>query len=113
MAIEGLRSDGEVQPSGSYAEDSEVLTEDEDFENIFDAPYITVNRISGRYQAEVILSGNDILDQDRIQTALDVGAVHGVRAYANVQGTYGNVLIHFTEKSGVEERMIRAGHLDY
>ncbi len=70
---------------------------DEDFECVFDVPYITVNRIEGRYLAEVVLSDDETTSLDRIETALAVGREHGVHAYARIHGDYGTVLIHFTD----------------
>lgn len=79
---------------------------EEDFENIYDVPFVTVNRIDGRYVAEVILSGNEGVDQVRIQAALDVGFAYGVHAYARIHSdiTYyeddtKSILIHFTPDS--------------
>jgi hypothetical protein len=77
-------------------EDRHILTVADDFESIYDVPFVTVNRVSGEYQAEVILSGDEETDHDRVLTALAVGTEHGVRAYARVFGTYGNVKILFS-----------------
>lgn len=92
------------QPDGDRHEslsaisgDSAVLTVVDEFENIYDVPFITVNRIGfGCYVAEVVLSGDDETDLDRIQTALDVATVQGVHAYARVHGEFDTTLIYFT-----------------
>jgi hypothetical protein len=83
----------------AVGEDASILTVDveEDFRSIYDVPYVTVNKIDGQFVAEVIFSGNPEVDLDRVSTALRVGLEHGVRAYARVFGTYGNVLIYFTD----------------
>jgi hypothetical protein len=87
----------------SEATASAVLTvEDEDFKNIFDAPFITVNRIEGQYIAEVMLSGTVEVDLDRIATALGVGRSEGVRFLSGKLGVFGNnVTIFFTSPSEV------------
>lgn len=73
----------------------------EDFENVYDVPFITVNRIDGLYEAEVIFSGDEAVDQARLQTALDVGASYGVYVHAVRPSDYPDddvesVTIHFT-----------------
>lgn len=68
----------------------------EDFENVLDVPFVTVNRINGRYFAEVIASEDDTVTKARIQQALDVGHTKGVHAFAGKHGTYNNILIYFT-----------------
>jgi alkanesulfonate monooxygenase SsuD/methylene tetrahydromethanopterin reductase-like flavin-dependent oxidoreductase (luciferase family) len=82
----------------AQTEDTAVLTLVEDeFESIFDVPFITVNKVDGQFQAEVILSGDPETDLERIQEALDVGTVYGVHAYARVHSEFGHgVLIYFT-----------------
>lgn len=90
-------SDGLI-PSVGTIEDTDILTAvEEEFECLYDVPYVTVNKIDGEIQAEVIFSGNEVVDLDRIRTALSVGAEHGYRAYARVFGTYHNVLILFSD----------------
>lgn len=78
-------------------EDTAVLTVEDDFESIYDVPFVTVNRVNGKILAEVILSDDRETDLERIQTALDIGILHRVHAYARVHGEYGNILIHFTD----------------
>lgn len=88
-------SDSVVIPFAN--EGSAILTVEEDFESLYDVPFVTVNRIEGQIEAEVIFSGVHDTDMDRIMTALQVGQEHGQRAYARVFGIYGNVLIHFSD----------------
>jgi hypothetical protein len=45
-----------------------------------------VNRIGDEIHAEVILSGVDEIDHDRLSTAQSVAAEHGFRAYARFFG---------------------------
>jgi hypothetical protein len=67
------------------------------FQTILDIPFVTVNRIDGEYLAEVMLSGTDEVDRERIETALNVGRANGVTAYARQHGRFGNsVMIYFT-----------------
>ena len=89
-------SDGLV-PFTGYAEDTDILTIEDDFESVYDVPFVTVNKIDGQYEAEVIFSGTEVIDRDRVETALKVGAEHGVRAFARIFGTYGNVRILFSD----------------
>lgn len=79
------------------SEDTGVLTiVEDDFVSVYDVPFITMNKVGGQYQAEVIMSLDDSTSEARIQEALDVGHVHGVHAYARILGEYNNVLIFFT-----------------
>jgi hypothetical protein len=68
---------------------------EEDFESVHDVRFITVNRIGAQYEAEVILSGDSVVDEARIQEALDVASSRGVHAYARKHGL-DSVLIFFT-----------------
>lgn len=92
----GLPDGDRTMSPVATSEDDAVLTVEDDFATVYDAPFITVNRIEGQYQAEVITSGDRETDLERIQTALDVGTVHGVHPYARVHGEYGNILIFFS-----------------
>jgi hypothetical protein len=75
--------------------------EDEDtFLPIYDAPFITLNRVDGEHIAEVIMCGNPCTDLDRIQSCLDVGKQLGLTPYARVHGEYSNVLIYFHQQAG-------------
>jgi hypothetical protein len=69
--------------------------DEEDFANLLDVPYVTVNRIGTQYEGEVIMSGDPIIDEARIEQALDVGRAHGVHAYARKHGG-DSVLLFFT-----------------
>lgn len=86
-------SDG-IQPLG--LEDTLTVVDDFDFdfESVYDVPFVTVNRIGGELQAEVLLSGMKETDSDRIATALSVGAERGYHAYARVFGDFDNVIIY-------------------
>ena len=86
-------------PSGSIQPLSEdlILTVVDDFESIYDVPFVTVNRVDGEIQAEVLLSGNTVIDNDRLSTAMSVAAEHGHQAYARVFGDDDNVLLYFTD----------------
>jgi hypothetical protein len=76
-----------------------VTIESESFENVFDRPFMTMNKIDGVYVAEVVLSGEPTTDLGRIQTVLDVGKIHGVEPWARVHGddnpAYRVATIHF------------------
>lgn len=88
-------------PSGDLhplTEDTDILTVVDDFESIYDVPFVTVNRIGDEIHAEVLLSGVDEIDHDRISTAMSVAGERGFRAYARVFGTYGNVVLYFTDE---------------
>ena len=75
-----------------------VVETEDDFEAIYDVPFVTVNRVGGELQAEVIFSGIRDIDQDRVDTALSVARERGFRAYARVFGDMQNVLIYFTDE---------------
>ena len=84
--------------SPSDGERTGILTAvDEEFVNLYDVPFVTVNKVDGLVLAEVLLSGSREIDRDRVETALSVGREHGVTAYARVFGDYGNVLIYFAD----------------
>jgi hypothetical protein len=65
---------------------TDVVEDFEDFESIYDVPFITVNRIDGRFRAQVVVSENELVTLDRIQEAIDVGRQHGQHAYARKHG---------------------------
>lgn len=89
--------------SAAATEDTGVLTVVEtDFETIYDVPFITVNKVGGKFLAEVFGSEDERITEARIQEALDVGHMHGVHAYARVWGEYNNVRIFFTATGGGE-----------
>lgn len=79
------------------------LDEDEEFESVYDVRFITVNRIGQKYEAEVVLSGEPLIDEARIQVALEVGRSRGVHAYARKHGLHGSVLIFFTPDTSAGE----------
>lgn len=94
-----------VVPSGSIAPLSEemvltVVDDDSDeqlFESIYDVPFVTVNRVAGELEAEVLLSGFAEIDLDRVSTALSVARDLGFTSYSRVFGDCDNVLIRFTD----------------
>lgn len=59
---------------------------DEDFMNVYDVPFIIVNRVDGRLVAEVELSDNDLVNMDRIQEAVEVGRREGEHVFASKNG---------------------------
>jgi hypothetical protein len=86
-----------VVPSDDSCEEGATLVYvDDDFESVYDVPYVTVNRIGGEYLAEVVFSGDPVVDKDRVSTALAVGRDHGVCSFARVFGE-NCVTIHFTD----------------
>jgi len=76
---------GEILP---LSEDRDILTvvDDEVFENLYDVPFVTVNRVGDEIEAEVVLSGVKEIDQDRLATAQSVAGEKGFRAYARIFG---------------------------
>ena len=85
-------------PSDDSRDKGTILTYvDEEFEAIYDVPYVTVNRIDGEFLAEVVFSADPVINADRVRTALAVGRDHGVRAFARVFGE-NCVTIHFTDE---------------
>ena len=79
-----IASEGEIWNPGSTAGvaaatapgDTDVLTvEDEQFENVLDEPFITVNWIDGRTDGGGGQSPDGDVTQARIQRALDVGLI--------------------------------------
>ena len=80
---------GEILP---LSEDRDILTvvdvvdDDDDFENLYDVPFVTVNRVGNEIEAEIVLSGVVEIDYDRLDTAQAVAAEKGFRAYARVFG---------------------------
>lgn len=90
-----------VGPEGDSQAEGSTLTTlddvDEDFDCVYDVPFVTVNRVGGEYLAEVVFSHDPVVDGDRVRTALAVGLDHGVRAFARVFGD-DCVTIHFTDE---------------
>lgn len=73
-----------VQP---LTEDTDILTAvDDDFENIYDVPFVTVNRVGVELEAEVHLSGVKEIDEDRLGTAMAIAVERGFRSYARFFG---------------------------
>lgn len=86
-------------PSQPLIEDTDILTAVDDFESIYDVPFVTVNRVGMEVEAEVHLSGVQEIDEDRIATAMSVAGGRGYHAYARVFGDlYGSkaVIIYFS-----------------
>lgn len=92
--MEPAAPSGEISP---LTEDADILTVVDDFESIYDVPFVTVNRVGDQIQAEILLSGIEEVDHDRISTAMSVAGERGFRAYARVFGTYRNVVIYFSD----------------
>jgi hypothetical protein len=88
--------EGEVSPAATTTVEESGLFAEEDFEEILDVPFMTVNRIGHEYFGEVVLSGDDVVDRARVQKVLDTGAEHGQHVYARKHGEYGTILIFFT-----------------
>lgn len=92
-------------PSGSIAPLTQdvatlaIMEDDEEYENVYDVPFVTVNRIkaTGQLEGEVLLSRVPEIDLDRVRTALSVGREHGCTSYSRIFGDYDNVLIEFTD----------------
>jgi hypothetical protein len=70
---------------------------DEDFENVYDVPFVTVNRVDGQYIAEVVTSEHedDVVTEARIQQALDWGHRNGLRSDEWGPGDLYNVMLIF------------------
>jgi hypothetical protein len=51
------------------------------FKNIYDVPYVTVNRVEDEIHAEVHLTGYAEIDHDRLMTAHSVAREKGFRSY--------------------------------
>lgn len=95
MESQGL-SGREIASPIAIKDDGGVFDgEDEDFESVYDVPFMTVNRIGDEYQGEVVLSGDYTLDLARVQTVLDAGTARGQYCYARKHGLYGTILIFF------------------
>lgn len=75
---------------------------DEDFENVLDERFMTVNRINDKYEGEVILSGNHDIDELRILRVIEVGRARGVHVYARKHGG-DSILIFFTADTACRE----------
>lgn len=89
--------------AASASGDTGVLdVADDEFEVVHDVRFITVNRIGRRYEGEVILSGDPIVDEARIQEALDVASTRGVHIYARKHGL-DSVLLFFTADTACRE----------
>lgn len=70
-------------PVAAAAGDTGVLdVVDEVFENIYDVPFIVVNKIDGLIEAEVEASASEMVTTDRIQEAQEVARRHGQRLWA-------------------------------
>jgi hypothetical protein len=75
--------------TATATEGTDVLDVEDDFVNIYDVPFIVVNRVDGKYLAEVEVSEDDLVTQARIQEALEVGRRYGQHAYARKHGDIG------------------------
>ena len=72
------------------SEDTAILTvvdDDLEVESLYDVPYVLVNRVGAEIHAEIVLSGVNEIDFDRITTAQSVAWDKGrCKAYARVFG---------------------------
>lgn len=94
---------GEHPPATATGDNGVLIIDEEDFENLLDAPHVTVNRIGTQYEGEVILSGNPAIDEARIDLALEVGRAHGVHIYARKHGEPDCLLLFFTADTELTE----------
>lgn len=90
---------GEIEP---LIEDTDILTVVDDydgfFENLYDVPFVTVNRDLDEIEAEVYLVGvSDEIGRDRIMTACLVARKLGFRCYSRVFGDWGQVMLRYSD----------------
>lgn len=57
---------------------------DGEFKEIYDVPFVTVNRVEDEIHAEVHLSGYAEVDHDRLMTAHSVARGLGFRSYCRI-----------------------------
>lgn len=86
------------------AGDTDVLVEE--FENLYDVPFIAVNMIDGRIVAEVERGHNDTVTLARVQEAKEVARRNGQHLFARTLGDreypelagvdYGVITLYFT-----------------
>lgn len=86
--------------------DAGVLDVVETFDNLYDVPFIVVNRINGLIVAEVECSDSELTTESRIQEATEVARRHGQRLFARVESDidypelegidFGSVTLHFS-----------------
>jgi hypothetical protein len=74
---------------------------EDDFMSIYDVPFITVNRVDGKFFAEVVASDNESVTLSRVQEALEVGRRYGQHVYARKHGD-----IVYPELAGVDNGVI-------
>jgi hypothetical protein len=77
-----------------------LVIEGEQFENVLDEPFITVNWENGKLVAEIVKSPDREVNLARIQRAVDEGHKLGQHVWARKDGDYADigydvVTIHF------------------
>lgn len=77
-----VSKDDGVPPLIEMTEGITALAVEDDYENIYDVPFIRVDRMDGEFIAEVVFSGIAEIDLDRLMTAQSVCRERGYRAYA-------------------------------
>ncbi|HEX9087076.1 MAG TPA: hypothetical protein VF867_06080 [Arthrobacter sp.] len=90
-------------PASVYGDTDVLEIGEEDFKVLLDVPFMTVNRDGSAIEGEVILSGDPVIDEARIQTVIDIGHAHGVHAYARKHGDGDHLLIFFTADTALHE----------
>jgi hypothetical protein len=97
----------EVGPATASGGEEALDAVAEDFENLYDVPFIMVNRIEGKIEAEVEASDDEAITLARIHEAQEVvrrkhgqhlfASKVGDREYPELQGIYhGVITLHFT-----------------
>lgn len=77
--------------AGPLSEDTGILTVIDEydgvFQNLYDVPFVLVNRVGDEIHAEIVVTNvDDEIDQDRMMTAHSVAAKLGFRSFARVFG---------------------------
>lgn len=89
-------------PAAATGDTDVPIVVDEAFENIYDVPFIVVNKVGGKIIAEVTVSESQLVTRDRIQEAQEVARRHGWHVFASKHGDIeyedlpGVILMHFT-----------------
>lgn len=93
-----------VVPGGAQplTEDTGVLTVVDDYDGIFrelyDVPFVTVNRVLDEIEAEVYIAGVPAgIGLDRLMTAQLEARKLGYRCYSRVFGDWGQVIMRFSD----------------
>lgn len=75
--------------TATASEGTDVLDVEDDFVNVYDVPFIVINKVDGKYIAEVETSDDDLVTQARIEEALAVARTYGQHSYARKHGDIG------------------------